>query len=735
MIAIGAWLLFVVAATVLGGTVGRAGLPDYRQGAGDSARAEQILAQAHISKPATELVLVRSTSAAVTATSLVFRHAVDRAMAEINGTGLARQVQNPYTSHLFSADGRDALIRFNLADGPDSRVSTVLAAVARAQAASPGVTMTETGDASAQQALNNSIGTNFSRAEWTAVPLAIGVLLAVFGALMAAVLPVVLALTAFIGSAGLADLLSHLVGMNSYADSVMLLMGLAVGVDYSLFYLCRERQERVAGRDRASALRVAAATSGRSVLVSGLIVMTGMVGMLLSGMATFESLGLAAMVVVFVAMLGSVTVLPAVLSLLGDRVEIGRIPLTGRRRRAAAAAGGPAGRGGVWDFVLRRVLARPVVFAVASAAILLGLAAPVLGMHTQTLSLGQLLPWNSAQASASRQIAAAFPGGPAPAEIVIKSRDIQAPQVRQAIASFETAALHAGALHQPVQFTVYRAANVAEITAPLPGDGSDAASARALTALRERLIPQTLGRVPGTQALTDGQLAASLDYNAALRSAAIRAFVFVMAAAFVLMLASLGSVVIAATCVLLDLLSVGAAYGVMTAIFQHGWGAALIGTHAVGAIESWIPLFLFVVLFGLSMDYHVFVVSRIREARNRGMTTAQAVSYGIRSTAGVVTSAAVIMVAVFAVFGTLSMQDFKQLGVGLAVAILLDATLIRVVLLPSVMALLGDRNWYLPRWLAWMPGISHRSKGLSAPVGLPSPEPSQAWPTHAGARG
>jgi RND superfamily putative drug exporter len=385
--------------------------------------------------------------------------------------------------------------------------------------------------------------------------------------------------------------------------------------------------------------------------------------------------------------------------------------------------------------MLRQVLARPVLFAVASAAIMLGLAAPALGMHTETLSLGQLLPWNSAQASASRQIAAEFPGGPAPAEIVVKSRDIEAPRVRRAIASFETAALHAGALHRPVQLTVYRAANMAEIAAPLPGNGSDAASVRALSALRQRLIPQTLGRVPGTQALTDGQLAASLDYNAALRSAAIRAFAFVMAAAFVLMLASLGSVVIAATCVLLDLLSVGAAYGVMTAVFQHGWGAALVGTHAVGAVESWIPLFLFVVLFGLSMDYHVFVVSRIREARERGMTTAQAVSHGIRSTAGVVTSAAVIMVAVFAVFGTLSMQDFKQLGVGLAVAILLDATLIRVVLLPSAMALLGDRNWYLPRWLAWMPGVSHRSTGLSAPVGLPSPEPSQAWPTHAGARG
>jgi uncharacterized membrane protein YdfJ with MMPL/SSD domain len=732
--AIGIWLLFVVAATLLGGAAGRAGLPDYRQGAGDSARAEQILASAHINQPAAELVLVHSTATTVTTASPVFQQAVNRALAEINGTGLARQLQNPYTSHLLSADGRDALIRFNLADGADSRVGTVLAAVARADASSPCVTMTETGDASANRALNDTIGTSFSRAEWTAVPLAIGILLAVFGALMAAVLPVVLALTAFIGSVGLADLLSHLVGMNDYANSVMLLMGLAVGVDYSLFYLSRERQERAAGRDRASALRVAAATSGRSVLISGLIVMTGLVGMLLSGMATFESLGLAAIVVVFVAMLGSVTVLPAVLSLLGDRVELGRIPLPGRRRGTTAPDGGPVGRsarGGAWDFVLRQVLARPVLFAAASAAIMLGLAAPALGMHTQTLSLGQLLPWNSAQASASRQIAAEFPGGPAPAEIVVKSRDIGALQVRRAIASFETAALHAGALRQPVQLNVYRAANVAEITAPLPGDGSGAESARALTALRQRLIPQTLGRVPGTQALADGQLAASLDYNAALRSAAIRAFAFVMAAAFVLMLASLGSVVIAATCVLLDLLSVGAAYGVMTAVFQHGWGAALVGTHAVGAIESWIPLFLFVILFGLSMDYHVFVVSRIREARERGMTTAQAVSHGIRSTAGVVTSAAVIMVAVFAVFGTLSMQDFKQLGIGLAVAILLDATLIRVVLLPSVMALLGERNWYRPRWLAWLPRISHGAPDLSGGQGQ-APDESQRLPAPVG---
>jgi len=253
---------------------------------------------------------------------------------------------------------------------------------------------------------------------------------------------------------------------------------------------------------------------------------------------------------------------------------------------------------------------------------------------------------------------------------------------------------------------VHRAANIAEIDAPLPGNGSDVTSVRALTALRQRVIPQTLGRVPGTLALVGGQLASSVDYNAQMRRAAITAFAFVLAAAFLMMLVAFGSVVIAALTIALDLLSVAAAYGVMTAVFVHGWGAGLIGTHPVGAIESWIPLFVFVVLFGLSMDYHVFVISRIREARDAGLPTARAVAHGIRSTAGAVTSAAAIMVAVFAAFGTLSMQDFKQLGVGLAVAVLLDATVIRVMLLPAVMTVLGERAWYLPRWLEWMPRVS-----------------------------
>ena len=385
----------------------------------------------------------------------------------------------------------------------------MLAAVARAQAASPGFTMTETGDASAQQALNNNIGTNFSHAEWTAVPLAIGVLLVVFGALMAAVLPVLLALTAFIGSVGLADLLSHLVGMNSYANSVMLLMGLAVGVDYSLFYLFRERQERAAGRDRVER----AAGGGRDIGAFGIgfrpdrddrdgghaAVRHGHV----------QGLGLAAMVVVFVAMLGSVTVLPAMLSLLGDRVELGRIPLPGSRRRAALPGAGGR-RTGPWRRGVGLRAAPGTGQAgccspLASAALLLGLAAPAMGMHTQTLSLGQLLPWNSSQASA---IAAdhgrrsRWPGtgrGRRQGRRTSRRRGAAGYRLLRDRGAARRGAAPAGPANR------LPGRERGRDRAPLPGNGTGTASVTALTTLRQRLIPQALWPdVRGTEALTDG---------------------------------------------------------------------------------------------------------------------------------------------------------------------------------------------------------------------------------------
>ncbi|NUP44568.1 MAG: MMPL family transporter, partial [Streptomyces sp.] len=349
--------------------------------------------------------------------------------------------------------------------------------------------------------------------------------------------------------------------------------------------------------------------------------------------------------------------------------------------------------------LLRGVLARPGVFAVLGAALLLALAAPALGMKTEKLGTDKLLPADNPMVSISTQIGKEFPGAPAPAGVVIKSNDIDSPQVTQAIADFKKAALASGQTGKQIDVTVHAKQNIAEISVPLIGNGTDATSKKALKELRDTLIPDTLGKVSDTTTLVRGDLAFSEDYNDQLKNSIVPVFAFVMGVTFLLMLVSFRSPVIALTSIVLNLLSVGAAYGVMTAVFQHGWGASLVGTEAPGALESWMPLFVFVVLFGLSMDYHVFVVSRIREAYDRGATTRDAIAHGIRTTAGVVTSAGLIMVAVFAVFGTLAMQDFKQLGVGLAVAVLLDATVVRAILLPSVMALLGRANWAAPGFL------------------------------------
>jgi RND superfamily putative drug exporter len=704
------WLLFVVLATVIGGAAGQRNLTTAQQGTGNSAQALQILDDAHIAQPASEMVLVHS--GGQTADAAQFHTTVQAVLTAVQGTKLTQNLRDPYPAGLISADKHSALIQFDMAGESDSaagRVQPVMDAVAKAGAAHPGFAVNEFGDASADHWFDDTLGKDFQHAEWTAVPLALGILLVAFGALLAAILPVVLALTAFIAAIGLLGVLSHLSPVDDSASSVMLLMGLAVGVDYCLFYLRREREERAAGRDRETALRIAAATSGRSVLVSGLTVMVAMAGMFLSGMHIFEGFAMATILVVAIAMLGSVTVLPALLSLLGDKVEFGRLP--GARRRAAkrahraaarggvsAGAGAGAGGGRIWNATLGKVAAHPRATLLGSVAFLAVLAGPAFGMHTARLTVDQLVPQNVPLVQTYQQIVKDFPGGPAPATVVLKASDIQGAAAQNAIKSFEQAALRTGELGdpqhgEPIQVTLYRAQGVAQIQVPLAGNGTDAASVHALNTLRQQVVPQTLGKLPGAQAAVSGQLAFGTDFNAQLRHSILPVFAFVLAITFLVMLIAFRSPVIAATAIVLNLLSVGAAYGVMTAIFQHGWGAGLVATRAPGAIESWLPLFVFVVLFGLSMDYHVFVVSRIKEARELGMSTERAVMHGLRSAAGAVTSAAVIMVAVFGVFGTLSMQDFKQLGVGLAVAVALDATVIRVLLLPSVMILLGERNW------------------------------------------
>ncbi|MQS37831.1 hypothetical protein FFZ77_20025 [Streptomyces katsurahamanus] len=698
------WLMFVVLTAGIGGAVGRVEMSASEQGAGASAKAQKILDDAGLDQPAGELVLVTAERAGG------WKTAAAELTEAIGKTGEAAKMRPP----LVSESGREALIRFEIEGDPETaadRVGPVLDAVRAAGAGHDGVEVHQFGDASAEKWLSDLLADDFVKAEFTAVPLALGILLVAFGAVVAALLPVALALTACLAAFGLLSIASHQLPLFSTTYSVMFLMGLAVGVDYCLFYLRRERDERAAGRDAETALRIAAATSGRAVLVSGVTVMVAMAGMFLSGLMLFEGFAVATILVVFIAMLGSVTVLPALLAWLGDRTGAGRIPFLSRRGKRGAQQSGA-----VAASVLRPVLARPKLFAAVGAAVLLALAAPAVGMKTEQLGWEKQFGSDSGLAIAHQRIAEAFPVGPEPALVVVAADDITAAPVREALARFD-------------RVTVHRAESIAEIEVPLAGNGADDRSRDALAKLREETVPAAFEGT-GARAYVTGTLAESVDFNEQLRRGITPVFAFIAGVTFLLMLFCFRSYVVAVTSIALNLLSVGAAYGVMTAVFQHGWGAGLLGTEAVGAVQSWIPLFVLVVLFGLSMDYHVFVVSRIREAYDRGAGTRAAISEGVRATAGAVTGAAAIMVAVFAVFGTLSMQDMKQMGVGLAVAVLLDATVVRMVLLPSVMALLGERNWRTPRLLRRLPEVSH---GEAEPSGAASSGPVSSGAVSSGA--
>jgi RND superfamily putative drug exporter len=432
-----------------------------------------------------------------------------------------------------------------------------------------------------------------------------------------------------------------------------------------------------------------------------------MAGMFLAGDMTFTALGVGAITVVLVAMIGSVTVVPAVLSVLGDKVEKGRIPFLGRRRRQD-------GESRMWNAILDRVLRRPALSAILATAVLLVLAFPALNMRA-VLSGTDDLPRNLAVMQVYDRIDAAFPGGQIPAVVTIAGEDVTNASVAAAVEDLESKAIATGHFNGPVDVTVSEDKHVAQIAIPIKGNGADDVSNAGLADLRDGLVAQTVGRADGvSQAYVAGMTAETKDYVDFLKGRAPLVVGFVLILAFLLLLVTFRSLVIPIKAIVLNLLSVAAAYGVLTWIFQDGHLEGLLGFESNGGVTAWLPIFLFVILFGLSMDYHVFILSRVKEAVDRGMKTEDAVAHSIKATASTVTSAAVVMVAVFAIFATLSFIDFKQMGVGLAVAILLDATLVRAVLLPATMKLLGKWNWYLPRRLHWLPEFRHEPEPARA---------------------
>jgi uncharacterized membrane protein YdfJ with MMPL/SSD domain len=697
--AVSAWLAFSVVAIALGAVAGTKMLKQADTAAGGTKKAEQILRDAGFQNQAGESVLVQSKTQ--TLADPRFRATVADVADAVAALPQVQRVRSPLAPENAGqvADGRhSALVQFEIRGDPDKadkKIQPVLDAVDRVQQSHSRFTVAEFGYASANHELNDTLNKDFQRAEYSSLPVTLAILLVAFGALVAAGLPVLLAFSGVLATIGLSSVATHVVAASTATQSVILLIGMAVGVDYSLFYLRREREERARGLSPREALLKTARTSGHAVFISGLTVLIAMAGMLFTGNAVFTSIAVGAMLMVAVALIGSLSILPALLGKLGPRVDKGRIPLLGRSGD---------GESRLWGFVLDRVMRRPAVAALLSGGALLALAMPALTLHTQLPSFTDL-PKSLSIVRTYESIQRAFPGAQTPAKVVVSARDVDAPDVQQAIAGLKREALASGQMFEPVSTEINPSRTVETVSISLQGNGSNGASVAALQTLRDKVIPHTVGGVSGVEAAVTGETAGTHDFNQQMKSHAPLVFAFVLALCFVLLLVTFRSIVIPLKAVLLNLLSVGAAYGLMVLVFQHTWAEGILGFHSNGAITSWLPLFMFVILFGLSMDYHVFILSRIKELVDGGMPTEQAVATGIKRTAGTVTSAAVVMVAVFAIFVTLRTLDIKQMGFGLAAAILIDATIVRGVLLPAVMKLLGDWNWYLPRWLEWLPRL------------------------------
>jgi uncharacterized membrane protein YdfJ with MMPL/SSD domain len=716
------WLAFVIAAAAIGVLVGQKTTSMQSTDVGQAKKADNILKQAGFpqSDPLTEIVVIQSPR--LTVTDPQFRSAINdvlRAVTPFNTIDNIRSPLQPGNAGQVSRDRHAALVEWQMR-GDEKTAQRNVAALTRATdtvaKVHPDLFIGEAGTASSTKAFNAMFSKQLAQAGERSIPLTLLVLLLVFGTVLAAWVPLLLALSSVIATTGLVSVLSHLMPVDGNVSAVILLVGLAVGVDYTLFYLKREREERAAGRTPRAALEAAARTSGRSVLISGITVTIAMAGMLFTRNPTFMGFAIATMLVVLVAMLGSLTVLPALLAKLGDRVEHGRVPLLRRFRR-------PSGENRFWAKVLTPALKRPLISTVVAATALIALALPVFSMHTAQSGLASV-PRDTPTVEALNRIQDAFPGMSNPAIVVVRT-GTDSPQFKAALQQLDAEAVRTGQMAAPTQVDVNPAHNVARIEIPLAGNSVDGTSTKALLTLREQVLPDTVGRVPGATYAVTGVTAASYDENQLMKQTAPLVFGFVLMFAFLLLLVSFRSVVIAAKAIVLNLLSVGAGYGVMVAVFQYGWGQRLLNFQSNGGIAQWLPIFMFVILFGLSMDYHVFILSRVREAYDRGLSTKQAVEHGIKTTAGVITSAAVVMIGAFAIFATLPILDMKEMGVGLAVAVLIDATIVRTVLLPATMLLLGDWNWYLPTWLRWLPrpSIAEPTAG-EYPVRRPELEPA-----------
>ena len=713
-LAIWGWIAFVVVAVMLGNAVTKKEIHGEDLFTGEAHDAEQALEDATL-RPNDEVVIIQSES--LTVEDPEFQAAISQTTDELSAAEYVTHVESPLSGGgSVSEDGHAALVDFQIT-GDDlearDRLGPAESAVAAVRAEHPEFFVAQFGNVSTNKELNDTFTSDLGKAELISLPLTLIILIIAFGSLVAAGVPLLLAVSCVMAALALISLPSQLSPIDSNVQSVILLIGLAVGVDYSLFYIRREREERVRGRPPREALEVAAATSGRAVLISGLTVIVAMSGMFLSGDKTFFSFAQGTILVVALAMFASLSVLPALLAWLGDRIDKGRIPFLSRRR--------PAGESRFWAPIVERVMRRPWLSIAIAGGALVALAIPALSLR-MVVSSADDLPQDLEVIQTYNTVREAFPAEGVTADVVVEADDVRDVQVQAGINLLARRADTSAQTLRGTDVTYSDDDTVALVTIPTVGSGNDAESTAALEEVRDVLVPESVGRIDGVTVNVSGNAAQSKDFRDQLADRLPLIFAFVFTLAFLLMLVTFRSIVIPIKAIVLNLLSIGAAYGVLVLVFQDGHGEGVLDFTSNGGVTSWLPLFLFVILFGLSMDYHVFILSRVRELWRGGMSTDEAVKHGIAGTAGTVTSAAAVMVFVFAVFVTLSFLDFKELGVGLAVAVLIDATVVRGVLLPASMKILGDWNWYLPGWLEWMPHV-HEPE-FDRPAKPPEPPPA-----------
>ncbi len=538
------------------------------------------------------------------------------------------------------------------------------------------------------------------------IPITFVILVIAFGAVVAAIVPLVLAVTALLAAFGVLGLYSqHVASVSPYASQLIVLIGLAVAVDYSLFMITRYRTERRHGRAKLEAINVASATAGRAVFFSGLAVMFSIAGLFLLDDVLFRSMAVGTISVVLIAVIGSLTFLPATLSILGDGVNRLRIPFLSRDR--------PEGSG-IWAAVVRAVMSRPVLAFLLAGGLMLVLAIPALRLHIGQSDFASF-PDSIDSVQGINLLNEKWPGGSTQTldVVVTKAAD---PATNAAIADLQQRLLAIDGLSAPTQVQPNADGTAALVSVVIAGGPNDERNREIVREVRGEVIPAVFGALPGVEALVTGDAARTLDVVEFYAGGMPQVMAFVLALSFLLLLVAFRSLVIPVKAILLNLLSTAATFGVLVFVFQDGHGAEVMGFKP-GPIESFVPVFIFTILFGLSMDYHVFILTRIKEARDHGMSSNNAVAHGIATTSGTITSAAAIMVAVFLVFVTLDLVIIKQLGLGLAVAVFLDATVVRSVLLPATMRLLGEWNWWLPGFLRWLPQVTIEGEVDTPPDG------------------